>query len=230
MQPPQHTMPRPAGKTANIILCVSVLVVAALLWWSISDNYHSGPSYYTMVTPLPYAPTIYVSDTEHIATVQNGLDDIVSSMGPQWGFAIQDTKPDTLHITIHAISGVQDSDSGWLNCLNPEWSGIADYTTGTIHVCVDWWRDDADIEHAILHETIHMMGVGHYFGQGPNIMCSEEQNRSTCANSSGDIRLDDDVYTQIVLQYMYGDDGWQAPNRQHICQKFYTDTLSCAEP
>ncbi len=214
----------------NLILFATIAVAALLLWWSVSDNYHTGPSYYMVATPLPYEPVIFVPNAEYMATVQDALSDIPLSMGPQWGLVTLNTRPATLHITIHVISGVQDTDSGWANCLNPEWSGMADYRSGTIYVCVDWWRSDADIKYAILHETIHMMGVGHYFGESPNMMCSEENNQSTCAGASTDIRLSDDTSTQNVLRYMYGDDGWSAPNRQHVCKIFYTDTMSCTEP
>lgn len=216
--------------TLNVLLGITAAAVVALLWWSISDNYHTGPSYYTMAMPLPYKPAIFVPDIEHTMVVQDALDDIILSMGPKWGLDILNTKPTTLHITIHVVSGIRDTNSGWANCLNPEWGGMADYRTGTIYVCVDWWRSESDVQHAILHETIHMMGVGHYFGDGPNMMCSEEGGRSTCANTSIDIKLIDDVYTQNILRYMYGDDGWPAPNRQHVCERFYIDTQSCTEP
>lgn len=217
------------GAALTILLGVLVVTVAAMLWWIISDRYHEGPSYYTLGTPRPHAPAIYVADAAHAKTASEALGQIAETMGPQWTLAIHDSPPDAFHITIRPVSGLAHTASGWKNCLNPEWRGSADYADHTIHVCTDWWRDPADVRHAILHETIHMMGVGHHFGQGPNIMCSGEDGRTTCAHM-GRTSLAEDAHTRTVLLYLYGEDGWAPPNRAHPCQKFYAETSSCAAP
>lgn len=214
------------GKT--ILLVVLVGVVALMLWWSVSNNTHTGPAYYDITLSLWPRPPVIVTDTSFVDTVQTSLDVLPQVMGPAWQLSVQDTLPDTPYrIIIRPLSGMEQTDSGD-TCANPEWRGSADYSVGVIYVCTDWWRSQTDIQHTILHEMLHMMGLGHYHGPGPNIMCSTEEGWRTCTTMVSGYGLEQDTHTQDVLRYLYGDDGWGLPNLDEPCVRYYPETASCA--
>lgn len=216
----------------SILLVVLVGVVAVMLWWNISGNTHAGPAYYqiTLLSLWP-GPPVIVTDASFVDTVQASLDVLPRVMGPGWQLPVQDTMPDDTpyRIIIRPLSGMEQVESGH-SCANPEWRGSADYSTGVIYVCTDWWRTQTDIQDTILHEVLHMMGLGHYHGPGPNIMCSTEEGWRTCTNTVSGYGLEQDIHTQDVLRYLYGDDGWGLPNLGEPCVQYYPETGSCTPP
>ena len=218
-----------SGKT--ILLVVLVGLVSVMLWWSVSGHIHTGPEYYEItLSSLWPRPPVIVTDVSFVDTVRDSLDVLPRVMGPGWQLSVQDTIPaDTPYrIIIRPLSGMEQTESG-NSCANPEWRGLADYSTGVIYVCTDWWRTQSDIRHTILHEVLHMMGLGHYHGYGPNVMCSTEEGWRTCTNTVSDYGLEQDVHTQDVLRYLYGDDGWGLPNLDAPCVRYYTESGSCSK-
>jgi hypothetical protein len=211
-----------------LVLGAAAAALAFVLWWVISDSYHTGPSYYTMHGPiLNGVPMVASADPAFAHTIQEGLDTIPHTMGPGWEIDVRDARPDTPHILVVPISGLEGAESLFQNCLNPEWRGSADLRHGTIRVCTDWWRDSNHIRHTILHETLHIVGIGHHFGPGPNIMCSAEDGRTTCADMSSVTDLGQDPDTVAALLHLYGDDGWAPLNNMHTCPKYDPRTGLC---
>ena len=216
---------------ALLLLGITAAALMLVVWWVIYDSYRDGPPHYTMHGPtLRGMPPIAPLDPAFAGTIRESLDTIPSVMGPGWEFDVRDERPDTPHILVVPIYGLEGADSLFDNCLNPHWRGSADLRRGIIHICADWWRDMHHIRHAVLHETIHIVGVGHYFGPGPNIMCSGEEGRNTCADMSAVTYLSQDPDTRAALLHLYGEDGWMPPNNPHPCPKYSPRTGLCIAP
>lgn len=216
---------------AWFLLGATAAALVLVMWWVVSDSYRDGPPHYMMYGPtLRGIPPVAPSDPAFADIIRESLDTIPSAMGPGWEFDVRDERPDTPHILIAPIYGLEGAGSLFDNCLNPQWRGSADLRSGIIHICADWWRDMRDVRHAILHETIHVTGVGHHFGPGPNIMCSGEEGRNTCTDMSAVTDLGQDPHTRAALLHLYGENGWMPPNNPHPCPKFNPDTGLCMSP
>ena len=214
-----------------LLLGAAAAILGFVVWWAVSDAYHQGPPYYMMHGPtLRGTPPVASSDPAFADTIRKSLDTIPTAMGPGWEFDVRDVQPDVPHILIIPISAWEGTELPFHNCLNPQWRGSADLRYGVIHVCTDWWRDTRHIHHAILHEVIHVAGVGHHFGPGPNIMCSGEGGRTTCPDMSTVTDLGQDSDTRAALLHLYGEDGWAPPNNMHPCPKYNPRTGLCMEP
>lgn len=213
---------------AWLVMAAVVAALGFVLWSLISGAYHTGAPHYTMYGPTMNGIAVVASaDPAFADTVRESLGAIPHAMGPAWEFDVRAERPDVPHILVVPISGLEGGESPFQNCLNPGWRGSADLWRGIVRVCTDWWRGADDVRHAVLHETLHVAGVGHYFGPGPNVMCSGEDGRNTCTDMSSIYDLGRDPDTVAALLHLYGEDGWKPPNNMHPCPKYNPGTGLC---
>jgi len=87
-------------------------------------------------------------------------------------------------------------------------------------------RSNIDVSATAAHEFIHAMGLGHTFNKSGDLMCSVEDGKATCNNSSGKSKRPSTLNLQAVAE-IYGRDGFSNPNNNVKYEsKFFLDGSS----
>ena len=194
--------------------------------------------YYSM--DLPRNPTVAIVPSpdsynmvrHHIIPVMEGVmmweTYLESEYGGRWDIDFEiidpkndlffDSKPDIIInlVTHDDHSECYDQYYGvaFLNDVKPIQSRVCSTSQGQP-------RLNADVSATAAHEFIHAMGLGHTFNKKGDMMCSVENNISTCGSFSSKSKMPSTLNLDAVVE-LYGSDGFTNPNRDVIYGSIFT--------